>query len=1108
MTSRQHRGAMSNKPADHQYEKMVKADSGIKARIECDHEHRLPMLLRRERRLKREARLITKPMRFVSLHHHSTYSSLDGFQLPEAHVRRATELQMSSLAMTEHGNISSHDNLEVAAKAAGVKPIYGCELYTGHVDRERRAQRKYHLTVLAKNEIGYRNLLKLVSLSWGPGFYYEPTVSWQWLKDHREGLIILSGCQGSLLFCSAVGGKLIAESDAGYARARKVASAFQRAFGDSYFIECQAFPDLEKTRQFNPMAERLSRDLGVPLVATMDCHYTVPEEQEIQILLHNVRGGGRQTLEEQVRDWGYSEHLCPPPTDKSIYRRLRASGLGKRAAQEAIINTELIAQGIESFDLPMLPALRYQLPAGYGDSTDLFKDWLREGWLYRGCDKLPRRQRQEYKERLKYECGIIEQKDFADYFLVVSDAVRFAKDSGIPVGPARGSAAASIVCWLLRITEVNPMLFPNLVFERFIDISRQDLPDIDLDFASEGRPRVREYLVNKYGEECVSNIGTFTKYKSKNSLDDVARIYKVPSWKIDVVKDLLIERSSGDLRASATIEDTVLQFDKANEVFKEHPELYKAMELEGNVRGMGVHSGGLVVSNGPISDVCAVYTRKVAGEVRDVVSVDKRDAERRNLLKIDVLGLSTMSTIAHALDQLDMRVEELYDIPLDDPEVIDGFRKNDVVGVFQFDGRAMRQVNGNLQPDSFKEVCDVNALARPGPLHNGAANEYIDIKRGVEQPDILHEALEPITKHTHYQIVYQEQILRIVVEIGGFDWTHAALIRKIISKKHGEAEFNSHWERFWKGAKTCHKRLGCKPMKQHEAQRIWGMLITAGSYAFNYAHCVSYGMLAYWTMWLKKKHPSVFYSSSLACMPQDKHLELLRDAVKHGLTVLPPHPQNSRQTWRAVDGRLQAGFTQIPGVGDKTADNIEAYRRQYGLSDWNELINVKGIGPKTIENMLQFVNQEDPFKITWIDDVIAEALQYIENNPDAGIPMPTHEGDQIPYTRGGDTHLTWIGVAKNRNLRDIFESNRSRTGIELDPDTVERPELNEFMIMHGWDGHDIVSIRFNRFMYPKFREAIWGLEMDKDLVVVRGTKPGWRTAREVYVEDMWVLTTD
>jgi DNA polymerase-3 subunit alpha len=591
------------------------------------HDHKLPVGVRK----KTNGNL--KPMHFCSLHHHTTLSYLDGYGLPEAHVRRAEELLMPAIAFTEHGNISSHVKAEVAAEKHGIKPIFGCEIYMGKVGDEA-TQKKYHLTVLAKTQEGYRNLMQLVSSSYAEGFYYEPTVSWEMLLRYRKGLVILSGCQGSLLFCSTVGGKLIEESDASYKRGLEVARRFRRAFGDNYLIEVQAFPELSKTRAFNPLAERMARRLGIRLVGTMDCHYTAPDEAEIQKVLHNVRPGEKRTLEELEQAWGYEVPLCPPPNDKSIFRRLRDTGLSREAALQAIISTEEIAQEINC-TLPKLPMLRYPLPHGYDSAKDLLMDWLRDGWRYRHCHRMPSTQQTQYRERMFYELGIMEQKDFLDYFLLVSDGVRYAKDQGIPVGPARGSAAASLVCWLLRITEVNPMLFPNLVFERFIDISRADLPDIDLDFPGWARPIVRDYHVAKYGEKCVGNIGTFTNYKARLALDDVGKVHHVPKHAVETLKELLVERSSGDLRASATIEDTVAHFEAAAKVVEDYPALRKAMDLEGNIKTFGVHAAGLVVANGDIREVCALYERVMdKGTANErtiqVVSMDKYDAERHD----------------------------------------------------------------------------------------------------------------------------------------------------------------------------------------------------------------------------------------------------------------------------------------------------------------------------------------------------------------------------------------------------------------------------------------------------------------------------------------------
>lgn len=1085
------------------------------------HEERV-VLPRSERGASARAQAGLKPMRFVSLHHHSTFSYLDGFQLPAAHVRRAAELNMSALALTEHGNVSSHVKLEQAAEGSGVKPIYGCEVYTGKVGKDA-TQRKYHLTLLARDAEGYRSLLRLVSFSFREGFYYEPTVSWEMLKRFRKGLIVLSGCQGSLLFCSAVGGKLIAKEDAGRARALAVARRFKQAFGESYFIEVQAFPELEETRRANPILASIASELNIRLVGDLDCHYTQPSESEYQQILHNVRGGTRQTLEEQARAWGYKAPLCHPTTDREVYRRLRGTGLSKAEAVGAIVSTEEIAQQC-TVELPKLPTLRYRDGSGR-PSAEAWEAELREGWRYRGCASLPPRERARYKRQLQYERDLIERKDYVDYFLVVGDLVRWAKDSGIPVGPARGSAAGSIICWLLRITEVNPLLFPDLVFERFIDESRVDLPDIDLDFDSDRRHEVRQYLVRRYGAECVNNIGTFQFYKSRNSLDDVARVYQVPRGEVETIKGLLLERSSGDLRASATIEDTVEQFDSAREVIDKYPELRKSMEIEGNIKGFGVHAAGIVVSNGPIHEVCAVYERRVKDELLTVVSFDKHDAERQGLLKIDLLGLSTMAMIAECLRQTGLKIGDLYSLPLDDEDTLAAFKRNDVIGIFQFEGRATRYVCGALKPESFKEICDVNALSRPGPLHNGAANEYIDIKRGVREPEKLHPALDMITANTQYQIVYQEQILKIVREIGNFSWTHAAYIRKIISQKIGEQEFNRQLDEYLRGAATVHERLPVPPMDEETAMAIWGMCITAGSYAFNAAHSVSYGMLAYWTMWLKVHYPEVFYAASLeksggarsaigntagkGFSTGDKTYDLLRDAAKHGIKAELPRPEDASTGWRPGDGVIRAGLNAIPGIGDKTAARMVEARNGDEPGSWSFYTRVKGIGEKTCAKIEAWCADDDPFGVWLLDTHIAEVKVQIESgeltdgagNP---LPVPRTRAIDLPDARGKDVKCVWLGTARSRNIRDIFEHNRKK-GTELKREDVRDPDLNEWALLVADDETDQVSILVDRWKYPRFKEALFKMKMGRDLLLVSGVKPGWIATRQIMVHQMWVI---
>lgn len=1074
----------------------------IAADDECEHDEQ-PLWVRKANKTRRLPTR-TRDMTFVSLHHHSTFSYLDGYQLPGAHVRRATEIGMRGVAMTEHGNVSSHVQLEKAALKEGVRPIFGVELYTGQLG-EKAQQKKNHLTVLAETQDGYHNLLQLVSRTYSEGFHYHPTADWSMLNDHRKGLVILSGCQGSLLFTSLVGGKLIAPSEASYRRGKSVARRFKAAFGDGYYLEVQAFPTLEETNRANPLIAQISRELEIPLVASLDCHYTIPTEKEIQVVLHAVRSG-KLTLEEQARDWGYKENLCPPMNDASLIRKLMATGLTRKEAIKAVLNSEEIYERCQ-VALPSLPMVRWRLEDKYlrmeNGRIQYWRDMIEEGWRYRRCGNLPSSAQRRYRERLEIEMKVIEDKDFIDYFLVVGDAVRWAKDHDVAVGPARGSAAASLICWLLRITEVDPVKYPDLVFERFIDITRQDLPDIDLDFDSETRYKVREYLVSKYGEECVSNIGTFTGYKAKNSLDDVGRVMRVPPWKIELIKDVLIERSSGDLRASATIEDTVLQFDSAREVFEEHPDLGMAMDLEGNYRGFGVHAAGLVVSTGPIQDVAAVYEREVKGDLVQVVSMDKYDAETKGLLKLDFLGLANMTMLNHCRQELGWSLDDLYNIDLEDAETLKGFQENDVIGVFQFEGRAMRYVCGALRPDSFKECVDVNALARPGPLHNGSVNEYIDIKHGNKEPSERHPALDKITGSTYYQIVYQEQILRILGEIGNFDWTHRAEVRKIISRKIGEQEFNRRRQQFIDGAHELHP-----DMSDNLIEEIWGQCITAGSYAFNNAHAVAYTMIGWATMYFKRHYPDLFYAETLRIRSgrDDKISILVRDAARHGVKVLPPDPVNSDMSWNRDHGNVYAGLTQVKGIGPKVATKIIEWRAEQNGNPvtWDSMIDVNGIGPKKLTEIKNFVETDDPFNALWLDRSIQDVKDQIKKGQLRGLPMPTHTSADLPYFRSDDIPVVWIGSVQTRNVRDLFEINRARTGVELKPEEVRDPDLREWMVMVCDDETDQLIIRCDRWKYPRFKAALWKIDLGKDLLLVRGVKPGWAT-RQISIHDLWVL---
>lgn len=1002
---------------------------------------------------------------------------------------------MDALAMTEHGNVSSHVKLEEAAVKANIKPIFGVELYCGYVDEERRTQRKNHLTILAETQEGYSNMLRLVGETYSKGFYYEPTASGQMLHARKRGLVILSGCSGSLLFTSLVGGKHIDPADAGYLRGKKVAARFKRAFGDSYYLEVQAFPELESTRDANALIARISQELKIPMVASMDCHYTIPTESEIQKVLHNVRGAGQQTLEEQARAWSYDVHLCPPATDREIINKLVATGLTRSQAQAAVLASEEIA-GRCDVKIPSLPMLRYPLPADAATSRDLWRRWLKEGWEYRGIPRLTARERREYQQRLKYEMSVIERKDFVDYFLFISDAVRWAKDQDMGVGPARGSAAASLVCYLLRITEINPMLYPNLVFERFIDESRADFPDIDLDFHTERRQEVTQYLIAKLGRESVNNVGTVTGYKGKNSIDDAARVYRIPKWEAEKIKDVLIERSPKDDRATQTIEDTIAKSPEAAAVIKRYPQLATAMALEGNVKGSGVHAAGLVISNGPIDDVCAVYERVVKNTLYKVVSLDKYDAEKKNLLKLDFLGLSTVTMLDEARKELGMSLDDLYNLPLDDLGTLSGFRSNDVIGVFQLDGKICRYLNGALVPDTFMDICDIISIARPGPLNSGAATEYIEAKHG-KKMKLIHPALAPIVQSSRGQVIYQEQIMRICRDIGGMTTEQTNYVRRIIGKKLGNDEMRRQFVDFRKGAYKAHP-----DMTKEQAEKIWNLCATAGTYAFNLSHAISYGVLGWWCMWFKQYHPPVFYANALRYLSDQKHTSILRDAARHGLEIRPPRPRSGAHWKTRGENTVEAGLTQIPGVGENIAGAIIARRPK----QWRDLTDVKGIGPKTVDKIIDFTKGDDPLGAYWLDRSIGKVKKLIADADDGfdELPVPTHSAADLPYQDKSNIDVVWLGSVSGIVVRDIYEQFKLREGREAKEGEIKDPHLREWVVMQGEDETDQISIRVDRWKYPRYKRLIWSIT-DKDLVLVRGMKPSWSANRQITVGDLWVI---
>jgi DNA polymerase-3 subunit alpha len=749
------------------------------------------------------------------------------------------------------------------------------------------------------------------------------------------------------------------------------------------------------------------------------------------------------------------------------------------------------------------------------EAEELLWQWIRYGWRYRRISSLPRAEQNWYAERVKYEMDLILPRGLADFFLFTSDTIRWGKDQGIPFGPGRGSTAASVVAYLLRITEIPPHKYKGMIFERFLDITRPDPPDIDVDCSDEDRWRVWEYLENKYGSDHVGHIANFVRYRGKNSLADVTNVYNIPIWAREGVANLLIERSGGDSRFSSTLEDTFDLFPEARKIRDEYPDIEKACRLEGDVRGMSVHAAGLVIANSPLTDICAVYEKDGV----KVMSIDKYDVEDAGALKLDFLGLSTMGMIARCLRMANLTLDDLYAIPDDDPKTIDVFRRGDVVGVFQFEGRATRLVNRDVRPDHFLHISDINALSRPGPLFSGQTAEYVAVRHKEKKPTNLHPIVDDITRETYGQIIYQEQILRILRDIGGFDWFSVSQIRRIISKKMGEAAFQMSYQQFADGAANLHGIDG------DLADRIWKRLVTSGTYSFNIAHSISYGMLAFWTAWLKANYPIEFYAASLAKTTSNAETQfrLMRDALAHSIDVRPPSLELSRATWRPVkDVGLVAGWQQIPKIGLTTARRIEELGGSYGFDDWIELQAIPGIGDKTIARMEEWTHLKDPFGLYRTEKRLAAVRRFLRGPGKGEAPFPTHDGDQLSTMEvarrkfGGEKrwnrgqHIIYMGMVGKVEYKDIIEDERSRSGREVEEimKTIRRPDLAKRATLHCYDtGDEEVYARINRWLFPKLQKQLAMIRPNRDVVIIDGYRiSGFGTP--VTVNDIYILDPD
>ena len=756
-----------------------------------------------------------------NLHTHTTHSYMSALSTLEELAEKSLELGLKHLAITDFMNVSGHKDLERVCKNTGLKPIYGCELHITD-DKSYKSYNYNNLIALAKTQEGYKNLLKLVSAGWTEKFYARARVDLKEIRQFREGIVFILPTFRSPLWSMKESSELAGEE---FRRLEKICGEL--------WIEVNA---LTHPAEFSDSIYwwRLVADNNLydkTLLSTdVRCHNN--EHYDVLESLFCLRD--RKVLsDENHYKPGPDHHLKSEDELKKILEESYNTFNWKRTLE----NTDKLA-GECSVELPTTDSVKFRYS---GDKLELMRLMIEEGIVDRNLQHSV-----EFDERLEYELKLVKEKGFIDYFLVIRDLIKHAKDSGIIVGPARGSAAGSLVCYLLHIVDINPLKY-GLMFERFIDVNRTDMPDIDIDFQDDRRDEVKAYLVEKYGEDKVGTLMTTMTFKGKMCLQDLGRVGEVPRDKTVFIKDQIIERSGGDSRAGFTIEDALASNEKIRVVFDEFPILRQAQVLEGRYRQFGQHAAGVVISNEPLTDIVAFYQR--AGQ--RIVSITGKEAESYGLLKIDLLGLNTLTVLDKTLKLIEKTSGLklcLQDIPLNDATVYESFPdKYTLSSIFQMDGSAVQQVFKDLAPKNFHELAAVNALGRPGPLHSGSTTKYILRKSGKEKVEYTHECLKPILEESYGVTIYQEQVMRIMREIGEFSWADTNMIRKVMSKRTGVEFFNKFYEKFLVGAKD--------KMDKATIDEIWNNTCTFGSWAFN--KCVTGDME------LINTSPNQFTKSSL-----------------------------------------------------------------------------------------------------------------------------------------------------------------------------------------------------------------------------------------------------
>ena len=868
---------------------------------------------------------------FVHLHNHSDYSLLDGAQSVKALIDAMSDLNMGSVGITEHGNLFSMLPFYKAAKKAGIKPIIGCEVYVArgdHLDKTSTRASGWgynHLVLLAQNQTGLKNLTKLVSIGYLDGFYYRPRIDKALLRRYSEGLICTSGCLKGEVQENAV--------HKGFEQARDSALELAEIFDGRFYLELQRhhIPEEDAAREVNI---KLASELNLPLVATNDCHYARKEHWEAHDIMFCLGTG------KDRDDPNRQRYATPEFYFKSVDEMF---ALFKDVPQ-ALENSVAIAEQCNvEIELGKLHLPNFPIPqeSGAANADDYLRMLSFEGLKARSLDT------PEARDRVERELGVISSMGFAGYFLIVTDFIRFARGEKIPVGPGRGSAAGSLVAYALRITDIDPLRY-NLLFERFLNPARISMPDIDIDFCQDRRGEVIDYVKRQYGEEAVCQIITFGKMKAKSVVRDVARVLGMSYGEADRIAKLIPDDPK------ATIDDAVAKNPElalAEDMDDRHRELFAfSRVLEGMNRHASTHAAGVVIAPGDLTDYVPLYRHPKTGEI--TTQVDMNGLEEMGLLKMDFLGLRTLTVIDRAVKMLAAKGihVDIEKLPLDDEVTYKIFAQGRTIGVFQFESSGMREFLTKLRPTAIEDLIAMNALYRPGPM--AYIDDFIDRKHGRKKIVYMHTALEPILKETYGIIVYQEQVMQIAHDIAGFTLAQADLMRRAMGKKKVEEMAKMEID-FLKGAQS-------KGVDGGVAQEIYALMARFAAYGFNKSHSTAYAIVAYQTAYLKAHHPAEFMAANLSSEMSnpDRMPVLMAEARARGIKILPPDVNLSGRNFRVdSEGRIIFGLNAIKHVGQKAADHIRDAR----LSDnpWRTLpqflsgIDLTVVNKKAVECLVR-----------------------------------------------------------------------------------------------------------------------------------------------------------